>query len=100
MLTDNEINKIAYAVASMVKAPEVKRQPLPSDWLTVAEMCEAMQIDRSTFDRYYLRRMSFLFRPNGPGSSYRARRDKFDAFRQDVELGRIDIAGDIERGRR
>jgi len=99
MLTDQEISKIAFAVASVIKPATVHPSGLPSDWLTVAEMCEAMKIDRSTFDRYYLRQMSFLFRPNGPGSSYRARRDKFDAFRRDVEAGKIDLNNDLKRGR-
>lgn len=62
-----------------------------NDWISISDMCKSMQIDRKTFDKYYLHKMNFLFRPNGPGSQYKAKRRKFEEFKEKIETGEIAI---------
>lgn len=64
---------------------------MSDDWISISDMCKSMQIDRKTFDKYYLPKMNFIFRPNGPGSQYKARRKKFDEFKTRIENGEISI---------
>ena len=88
-MNTEDVNRIAWAVADMLRPIIVKHEPV--EWLTVPEMCERMKISRARFDQNVARKMPFLFRPGGRGSQYRARRDEFEKWLLKIEKGEIEI---------
>ena len=82
-----EINQIADAVIDRLE----RRHAIdPQKWVTIHDMCQAMNVSLRQFTSRFLPLMPFVFRPIA-GGHYRANRQKFEEWMGKVERGEIEI---------